>query len=44
MDKQEFITQIAGYVQKYAHSYGILVHSPIIAQADRKSTRLNSSH
>lgn len=33
MDKQEFIKAIAGYVQKYAHSYGILVHSPIIAQA-----------
>lgn len=33
MTKQEFITQIAKYVQKYASSYGILVHSPIIAQA-----------
>lgn len=33
MDKQTFIKQIAGYVQKYAKSYGILVHSPIIAQA-----------
>lgn len=33
MTKQEFITQIAKYVQKYAKSYGILVHSPIIAQA-----------
>lgn len=33
MDKQEFIEKIAGYVQKYAGDYGILVHSPIIAQA-----------
>lgn len=33
MDKQTFIKQIAGYVQKYAKSYGILVHSSIIAQA-----------
>lgn len=33
MDKQTFISQIASYVQKYAKSYGILVHSPIIAQA-----------
>lgn len=33
MNKQEFIEKIAGYVQKYAYLYGILVHSPIIAQA-----------
>ena len=33
MDKQEFIKEIAGYVAKYARAYGILVHSPIIAQA-----------
>ena len=33
MTNQEFIEQIAKYVQKYAKSYGILVHSPIIAQA-----------
>ena len=33
MDKQEFIAKIAGYVQKYAKDYGILVHSPVIAQA-----------
>ena len=33
MDKQAFIKQIAGYVKKYAKSYDILVHSPIIAQA-----------
>lgn len=31
--KQKFIQQIAAYVQTYAASYGILVHSPIIAQA-----------
>lgn len=33
MDKQEFIKTIAGFVCKYAKQYGILVHSPIIAQA-----------
>ncbi len=33
MTKQEFIDKIAGYVQKYAYVYGIMVHSPIIAQA-----------
>lgn len=33
MTNQEFITAIAGYVEKYAYVYGILVHSPIIAQA-----------
>lgn len=33
MEKQEFIEKIAGYVKKYAPSYGILVYSPIIAQA-----------
>lgn len=33
MTNQEFIEQIAAYVKKYAASYGILVHSPIIAQA-----------
>ncbi len=33
MTKNEFISSIAGYVQKYAPSYGILVHSPVIAQA-----------
>lgn len=33
MDKQTFISQIAAYVIKYAASYGIKVHSPIIAQA-----------
>lgn len=33
MTKQEFISAVAGYVMKYAGQYGILVHSPIIAQA-----------
>lgn len=33
MTNQEFIEQIAAYVKKYAASYGILVHSPVIAQA-----------
>lgn len=33
MTNQEFITAIAGYVEKYAYVYGILVHSPVIAQA-----------
>ncbi len=33
MTKQEFIEKIVGYVQKYAYVYGIMVHSPIIAQA-----------
>lgn len=33
MTHQEFIQQIAFYVQKYAPQYGIKVHSPIIAQA-----------
>ena len=33
MDKQTFIEKIAGYVRKYAADYGIMVHSPIIAQA-----------
>lgn len=33
MSKQEFIEQIAAYVKKYAPSYGIVVYSPIIAQA-----------
>lgn len=33
MSHQEFIQQIAYYVQKYAPQYGIKVYSPIIAQA-----------
>lgn len=32
-ERLQFIEQIAVYVQKYAPVYGILVHSPIIAQA-----------
>lgn len=32
-DKQKFVDDIAGCVKKYAGSYGISVHSPIIAQA-----------
>ena len=30
-DKQKFVDDIAKHVQKYASSYGISVHSPIIA-------------
>lgn len=33
MTKEEFIKEIAGYVQRYAPKYNIKVHSPIIAQA-----------
>ena len=33
MTNSEFIEQIATYVKKYASDYGIMVHSPIIAQA-----------
>lgn len=33
MTKQEFISAVAKYVEKYAASYGIFVHSPVIAQA-----------
>lgn len=33
MSKQEFIEQIATYVKKYARGYGVMIHSPIIAQA-----------
>ena len=32
-ERLQFIEEIAVYVQKYAPVYGILVHSPIIAQA-----------
>ena len=32
MNNSEFITKIAAYVQKHAASFGIRVHSPIIAQ------------
>lgn len=31
--QQKFIEEIAENVQKYAYVHGILVHSPIIAQA-----------
>lgn len=31
--RQDFVEEIAGYVKKYAASYGVMVHSPIIAQA-----------
>ena len=33
MTNSEFIEEIATYVKKYAGDYGIMVHSPIIAQA-----------
>ena len=33
-DKQkQFLEEVAGYVRKYAPTYNVLVHSPIIAQA-----------
>ena len=31
--REKFIADIAGYVKKYAGQYGILVYSPVIAQA-----------
>lgn len=43
MTKQEFISKVAGYVQKHASSYGIKVHSPIIAQAILESNWGESS-
>ena len=33
MTQEQFIAEVAKYVQKYALQYGIKVHSPIIAQA-----------
>ena len=36
---EQFIQQIAAYVIKYAPKYGIMVHSPIIAQAILESAR-----
>ena len=33
MNNKEFITAVAGYVDKYASAYGILVRSSVIAQA-----------
>lgn len=41
-DKQKFVDDIAKYVKKYASSYGISVHSPIIAQAILESGWGNS--
>lgn len=42
MTNQEFIEQVAKFVQKYAAQYGIKVHSPIIAQAILESGWGNS--
>ena len=39
MNTTEFIEKIGAYVQKYAPTYGICVHSPIIAQAVLESAR-----
>lgn len=36
---EQFIKQIASFVMKYAPKYGIMVHSPIIAQAILESAR-----
>lgn len=33
MTNQEFIQEVAKYVRKYAAGYGVMVHSPVIAQA-----------
>ena len=33
MTKEQFISEIAKYVEKYAKEFGVCVHSPIIAQA-----------
>lgn len=48
MTRNEFISSVAGYVQKYAAAYGILVHSPVIAQAVLESgwggSRLSSQY
>lgn len=43
MEKQEFITTVAALVAKYARGYGILVHSPIIAQGVIESNWGNST-
>lgn len=43
MEKQEFITTVAALVAKYARGYGILVHSPIIAQGVTESNWGNST-
>ena len=42
MTNQEFIEQVAKFVQKYAAQYGIKVYSPIIAQAILESGWGNS--
>ena len=42
MSKEQFISDVAKYVIKYAASYGIKVHSPIIAQAILESNWGNS--
>ena len=39
MTTEQFISEIAKYVQKYASKYNIKVHSPIIAQAILESGR-----
>lgn len=41
-NRQKFVADIAKYVKKYASSYGISVHSPIIAQAILESGWGNS--
>ena len=38
MDKEAFIQKVAEKVSKYAYLYGIVVHSPIIAQAILESS------
>lgn len=43
MTQQDFINEIAKYVQKYAPKYGIIVYSPIIAQACLESAYGTSS-
>lgn len=40
---EQFINQIASYVIKYAPQYGIMVHSPIIAQAVLESAKGTSN-
>ena len=46
--REKFIADIAGYVKKYAGLYGILVYSPVIAQAVLESgwgeSRLSSQY
>ena len=40
MNNKEFITAVAGYVDKYASAYGILVRSSVIAQAILEKPKL----